>query len=69
MKNIVGALITDSLFSAFGFTVSQISEKQKISRQAVSKRLAVLEKEGLLKATKVGRATKYMIDLGRFLNN
>ena len=57
------ALVTATLFSAYGLTPAQLGEIYGISRQTVYKRVAPLKDLGVLVQTKVGRRTYYTLDL------
>lgn len=71
-------LVDDDLWSAIGdptrrrmldlllvdgnATATSLSEQLPISRQAVSKHLAVLDRAGLVHATPAGRERRYLVD-------
>ncbi len=57
------ALVTATLFSAYGLTPAQLGQIYNISRQTVYKRVAPLKSLGVLVQTKVGRQTYYTLDL------
>ncbi len=57
------ALVTATLFSAYGLTPAQLGEAFGVSRQTVYKRVAPLKDLGVLVQTKVGRRTYYTLDL------
>lgn len=54
--------VIDLLLAARGGTASSLSEELPVSRQAVTKHLAVLDRVGLVHATRTGRSRTYRID-------
>ncbi len=63
LLEMANALVTATLFSAYGLTPAQLGETFGISRQTTYKRVAPLKDLGVLVQTKVGRRTFYTIDL------
>jgi DNA-binding transcriptional ArsR family regulator len=54
--------VLDLLLAGGGATATSLSEQLPVTRQAVSKHLAVLDRAGLVRATAAGREKRYRID-------
>jgi DNA-binding transcriptional ArsR family regulator len=52
----------DLLLSDGGGTATSLSERLPVTRQAVAKQLAVLDRAGLVHAAPVGREMQYRVD-------
>ena len=52
----------DLLVGESGGTATTLSDRLPVTRQAVAKHLAVLERAGLVHATPVGRERRYRVD-------
>jgi DNA-binding transcriptional ArsR family regulator len=77
----VTATVDDDLWSAIGdptrrrlldlllaegeSTATSLSERLPVSRQAVSKHLAVLDRVGLVRGATAGRERRYLVDAGQ----
>ena len=56
----------DLLLAASPGTATSLSEELPVTRQAVAKHLAVLDRVGLVHATQAGREKRYQIDEAQF---
>jgi ArsR family transcriptional regulator, cadmium/lead-responsive transcriptional repressor len=56
----------DLMLSAGGGTATSLSQHLPVTRQAVSKHLAVLGRAGLVRGMPVGRETQYRLDSAQF---
>ena len=56
----------DLLLTSKPGTATSLSEELPVTRQAVAKHLAVLDRVGLVHATHAGREKRYRIDEGQF---
>jgi DNA-binding transcriptional ArsR family regulator len=54
--------VLDLLLAGGAATATSLSEQLPVTRQAVSKHLAVLDRAGLVRATAAGRERRYRID-------
>jgi DNA-binding transcriptional ArsR family regulator len=54
--------LIDLLLAAGSETATSLSERLPVTRQAVSKHLAVLDRVGLVRAAPVGRERRYRLD-------
>jgi len=54
--------VLDLLLTGAAPTATALSERLPVTRQAVAKHLAVLDRVGLVHATPVGRETRYAVD-------
>jgi predicted transcriptional regulator len=56
----------DLLLADGGGTATTLSANLPVTRQAVAKHLAVLDRAGLVRATPAGRETRYQVDDAQF---